>query len=103
MPGLRRLAVFLIDLEVGLQPAGLYPIGTDIQEHLASRLSVLVANAIPPRPAWRGSHRDRPPRGRQAAPLPRVRDRKSVVYGKRVSVRVALGGRRLIKIKTKIY
>src|SRR3546814_9083888 len=45
MPGLRRLAVFLIDLEVGLQPAGLYPIGTDITEHLASRLSVLVARS----------------------------------------------------------
>src|SRR3546814_3955046 len=30
---------------------------------------------------------------------PRGRDRKSVVWGKRVSVRVALGGRRIIKKK----
>src|SRR3546814_13773558 len=102
MPGLRRLAVFLIDLEVGLQPAGLYPIGTDIQEHLASRLSVLVAKAIPPRPAWRGSHRDRPPRGRHAAPLHWVRrspskaDRKIVVLGKGGYVRGDLGGSRTL-------
>src|SRR3546814_18618120 len=32
----------------------------------------------------------------------RAKDRKSVVEGKRVSVRVALGGRRIIKKKTKI-
>src|SRR3546814_16343362 len=34
-------------------------------------------------------------------PPPDQRDRKSVVEGKRVSVRVVLGGRRIIKKKTK--
>src|SRR3546814_12472005 len=43
--------------------------------------------------------------GAQAAAQPRFpdhRDRKSVVSGKSVSVRVDLGGRRIIKNKTKI-
>src|SRR3546814_19183431 len=43
----------------------------------------------------RGAHDARSLRRPFAEPF--GRDRKSVVYGKRVSVRVALGGRRIIK------
>src|SRR3546814_2690441 len=39
--------------------------------------------------------------GARQRPAPRDIDRKSVVSGKRVSVRVALGGRRIIKKKKK--
>src|SRR3546814_14032502 len=49
-----------------------------------------------------GLHRNRSPRpATRPAPRPRAAlgDRKSVVQGKRVSVRVDLGGRRIIKNK----
>src|SRR3546814_14371411 len=48
------------------------------------------------------SPRQPTPRGRRAPPAPAARDggdRKSVGQGKRVSVRVYLGGRRIIKKK----
>src|SRR3546814_12180686 len=58
-----------------------------------------AASAAPRARAGRGRSRPRP-RGWTAGP-PARRDRKSVVQGKSVSVRLDLGGRRIIKKKNK--
>src|SRR3546814_16208829 len=75
--------------------------GRGLRPHLPSRLPLLGAqgyaggqDAAAPRGAAQGACR--PPAGGRRA------DRKSVVSGKGVSVRVDLGGRRIIKQKNKV-
>src|SRR3546814_12366160 len=80
--GIARQIADLRDALVQAWPVTIFPEGTTsgADELLAFKASLLAALEPPP---------------------PGVIDRKSVVSGKSVSVRVDLGGRRIIKKKTK--
>src|SRR3546814_19404617 len=81
----------------GLASAGPFFVAQSVRVR-ARPAPVWPAAAVASRPAPRSAPALRPARAR---PIFASRDRKSVVEGKSVSVRVDLGGRRILKKKNK--